>query len=116
MENAEELFELIQEELTKTLNGKISDSDFVAAKSYAMGRLQMGAQTVGQIADYYADGYFTNEAIQKYDNMPSLIKSIDKTKMIELAREFAGSGVKGFAAVSSTDKAFITSLESRLNF
>jgi predicted Zn-dependent peptidase len=116
VENAEELFELIQEELTKTLNGKISDSDFVAAKSYAMGRLQMGAQTVGQIADYYADGYFTNEAIQKYDNMPSLIKSIDKTKMIELAREFAGSGVKGFAAVSSTDKAFITSLESRLNF
>ena len=53
---------------------------------------------------------------EKYDNMPSLIKSIDKTKMIELAREFAGSGVKGFAAVSSTDKAFITSLESRLNF
>ena len=76
----------------------------------------MGAQTVGQIADYYAENYFTNEAVVKYDSMPNLIKGIDKFKMIELAREFAGSGIKGFAAVSSTEKAFISSLESRLNF
>jgi predicted Zn-dependent peptidase len=100
----------------KTLNGEISDKDFEAAKSYALGRFQMGAQTVGQIADYYAENYFTNETVQKYDNMPTLIKGIDKAKMIELAREFAGSGIKGFAAVSSTEKAFITELETRLTF
>lgn len=116
VENAEELFDLIQSELTKTLNGEISDKDFDAAKSYALGRLQMGAQTVGQIADYYAESYFTNETIEKYYNMANLIRSIDKFKMVELAREFAGSGIKGFAAVSSTDKAFISSLETRLNF
>ncbi len=116
VENAEALFELIQLELMKALNGEISDADFEAAKSYALGRFQMGAQTVGQIADYYADGYFTNETIERYDNMPNLIRGIDKTKMIELAREFAGSGIKGFAAVSSTDKASISSLETRLNF
>jgi len=116
VENAEELFDLIQVELTKALNGEISDKDFAAAKSYALGRLQMGAQTVGQIADYYADGYFTNETIEKYDNMANLIKSIDKYKMVELAREFAGSGIKGLAAVSSTDKAFITGLGSKLEF
>lgn len=116
LENAEALFDLIQTELMKTLNGEILDMDFLAAKSYALGRFQMGAQTVGQIADYYADGYFTNETIERYENMPDLIKSIDKFKMIELAREFAGSGIKGFAAVSSTEKATITELETRLNF
>jgi len=116
VENAEKLFDLIQTELTKALNGDISDKDFEAAKSYALGRFQMGAQTVGQIADYYAENYFTNETVEKYDNMPNLIKGIDKQKMIELAREFAGSGIKGFAAVSSTEKAFITDLETRLNF
>ena len=58
IENAEDLFELIQTELMKTLNGEILDMDFLAAKSYALGRMQMGAQTVSQIADYYADGYF----------------------------------------------------------
>ena len=115
-ENAEALFDLIQVELMKTLNGEILDIDFLAAKSYALGRFQMGAQTVGQIADYYAEGYFTNETIDKYDDAPNLIKGVDKFKMIELAREFAGSGIKGFAAVSSTDKAFISNLETRLNF
>ena len=116
VENAEELFELIQTELMKTLNGEIMDMDFLAAKSYALGRFQMGAQTPSQIADYYAEGYFTNGAVQRYDNMPNLIKSIDKFKMVELAREFAGSGIRGFAAVSSVEKAFISGLESRLNF
>lgn len=116
VENAEALFELIQTELMKTLNGEILDMDFLAAKSYALGRFQMGAQTVGQIADYYADSYFTNETIERYDDMPNLIKGIDKFKMIELAREFAGSGIKGFAAVSSVEKAVINELENRLNF
>ena len=116
VENAEALFELIQTELMKTLNGEILDMDYLAAKSYAMGRFQMGAQTVGQIADYYADNYFTNGTTVKYDTMPNLIKSIDKYKMVELAREFAGSGVKGFAAVSSVEKAVINELGKRLNF
>ncbi len=115
-ENAEELFTLIQRELSRVLNGEIADADFETAKSYAMGRFQMGAQTVGQIADYYADNYFTNEMIQRYDNMPNLIRLTDKAKTIELAREFAGSGVKGFAAVSSVDKAFIAGLGVHLNF
>lgn len=116
IENAEELFNLIQIELMKTLNGEILDMDFLAAKSYALGRLQMGAQTPAQIADYYADGYFTNGTVEKYYNMSSIIKSIDKFKMIELAREFAGSGIKGFAAVSSVEKAVISDLETKLNF
>ena len=116
VENAEKLFGLIQTELMKVLNGEVADKDFEAAKSYALGRFQMGAQTVGQIADYYAENYFVNETVEKYDNMPNLIKAVDKAKMIELAREFAGSGIKGFAAVSSTEKAFITELEGRLNF
>ena len=116
VENAEELFELIQTELMRTLNGEILDMDFLAAKSYALGRFQMGAQTPSQIADYYADGYFTNGTVTRYDGMPNLIKSIDKFRMIELAREFAGSGIKGFAAVSSVEKALINELEARLNF
>ena len=112
VENAEELFKLIQTELVKALNGGISDKDFEAAKSYAMGRFQMGAQTVGQIADYYAENYFLNGGVEKYDDMPNLISAIDKDKMIELAREFAGSGIKAMVAVSSVEKAVISNLET----
>ncbi len=116
IENAEELFKLIQTELVKALNGGISDKDFEAAKLYAMGRFQMGAQTVGQIADYYAENYFLNGGVEKYDNMPNLISSIDKAKMIDLAREFAGSGIKALVTVSSAEKAVISNLETYLNF
>ncbi len=116
VENADELFSLIQEGMMKALNGEISDKDFEAAKSYALGRFQMGAQTPSQIADYYAENYFVSETVEKYDNMPNLIRGIDKARMIELAREFAGSGIKGFAAVSSVEKAVISGLEARLNF
>ena len=48
--------------------------------------------------------------------MPNLISAIDKDKMIELAREFAGSGIKAMVAVSSVEKAVITDLEAYLNF
>ncbi|MDO4612186.1 MAG: pitrilysin family protein [Candidatus Saccharibacteria bacterium] len=115
-ENAEELFSLIQKEMMKALNGEISEKDFEAAKSYALGRFQMGAQTVGQIADYYAEGYFTNERVEHYDEMPNLIRATDRGRMIELAREFAGSGIKAFATVSSVEKAVISELETHLNF
>ena len=116
VENAEELFTLIQEEMMKALNGEISDIDFEAARSYALGRFQMGAQTVGQIADYYAENYFVSETFEKYENMPDVIRKLDKIKMIELAREFAGSGIKGFATVSSVEKPVISELETHLNF
>ena len=95
---------------------EIEEKDFAAAKSYALGRFQMGAQTVGQIADYYAENYFTNGTIVKYDSMPNLIRGIDRAAMIELAREFAGSGIKVFATVSSVEKAVISGLETHLNF
>ena len=116
VENADELFSLIQSEMMKALNGEISETDFEAARSYALGRFQMGAQTVGQIADYYAENYFVNEIVPRYDNTPNIIRGIDRAKMIELAREFAGSGIKGFATVSSVEKAVIAGLEAKLNF
>ncbi len=116
IENAEELFKLIQTELMKALNGEISDQDFEAANSYAMGRFQMGAQTVGRIADYYAENYFLNESIERYEDVPKLIASVTKDKMIALAREFAGSGIKALVTVSSAEKATISNLETYLNF
>ena len=116
VENAEALFDLIHTELSKVLDGEILDEDFQAAKSYLLGRYQMGAQTPARIADFYAEAYFTNQTVVKYESIPKLLESVDKNKMIGLAREFVQSGVRGFAAVSSVEKALITALDNRLNF
>ncbi len=114
VENSEKLFDLIQSELVKVLNGEITDEEVEAAKAYALGRYQMGAQTVGQIADYYAENYFRNDDIELYDHMPEMINKISKSDIVDIAREFAGSGIKALAAVSSEEKAFISGLNSKL--
>ena len=115
-DKAEDLFELIQREMVKALNGEIEQEDIEAAKSYALGRYQMGAQTVDQIADYYAENYFSVGEVNRYDDMPNIIAKIDKASIVKLAREFAASGIHAFVAVGSCDKALINSLEDRLKF
>ena len=115
-ENAEPLFALIQKEMTKVLNGNITDAELDAAKSYATGRFQMSAQTVSQIADSYAESYFLSDEIDNYNETPALIKAVTREKMTEIAREFAASNLHSFVTVSSVDKATITNLASYLNF
>jgi len=115
-ENSVPLFDLIHKELNRILSGDISDDDINAAKTYATGRYQIGAQTVGQISDYYADGYFTNGTLEKYDRMPTLIRGIKKELIVSLAREFIGSELDAMVAVSSVEKALINELAERLKF
>jgi predicted Zn-dependent peptidase len=110
VESARELFALIATELTKVLNGKMKDEDIEAAKSYALGRHQMGAQTVNQISDYYADTFFSVEEIGSYDKAPDLIRGIEKAEMVELAREFAGSGISAVAGVGNIEKSMLLEL------
>ncbi|MBR3220554.1 insulinase family protein [Candidatus Saccharibacteria bacterium] len=113
-ESAEELFELIRDELTKVLNGNLSEKDIAAAKSYALGRYQMGAQTVNQIGDYYAGYYFLTGDFEKYDRIPDVIKTLNKNAIVALAREFADSGIRGLVAVSSVEKPLISNLATKL--
>lgn len=115
-ESADELFDLIHREIAKVLRGEIRDVDIEAAKTYATGRYQMGAQTVNQISDYYADGYFTNGTLENYDHMPTFIRNIDKETIVRLANEFIDSNLHALVAVSSVEKALINGLEAKLEF
>lgn len=116
VENAEVLFDLIRDELSKVIHGELSKADFATARSYALGRYQMGAQTPSRIADFYSEGYFMSGKVTKYDAIPKLLDDINEQRIVELAREFVDSGVKGFAAVSSAEKALITGLDAKLSF
>ncbi len=116
LESAEELFELIRIELEKVINDDISENDVESAKSYALGRYQMGAQTVNQISDYYSDDYFLSGNIEKYDRTPKLISEINRTDIVNLAREFIGEKINALVAVSSSDKALINQLAEKIDF
>ncbi len=115
-ENSVKLFELIHKELAKILAGDLSDEDIENAKSYATGRYQIGAQTVSQISDYYADAYFTNGTFEKYSRMPALVRNINKDEIVRVAREFLTSNINALVAVSSVEKALINELSEKLTF
>jgi predicted Zn-dependent peptidase len=116
LETADELFKLIQVEMMRVLNGEIEDSEIEAAKSYAEGRYQMGAQTVGQIADHYTETYFMTDEIEDYEQTPNIIKGITKANIVELARELVASNINSMVAVGSVEKAVINDLASHLKF
>ncbi|MBR5389552.1 insulinase family protein [Candidatus Saccharibacteria bacterium] len=114
-ENAIELFDLIRKELARVLNGEIDDKDLDAAKSYCLGRFQMAAQTVGQLADFYAEEFFKADEVENYSLMPDIVRTVDKTEIIELARELISSNISSLVAVGSCDKSLILELAARLH-
>ncbi len=113
-ENAAELFDLIAVELAKVINGDISEADINSAKTYALGRHQMLAQTADQISTYYMRDYITTGTFEPMTEAPKMIDGIDKSTIVSLAREFMQSGISGLAAVGNMNKSVVDELWSRV--
>lgn len=54
LDTADGLVDIIVREVKAVLDGKITEDELASAKSYALGRHQMGAQTVSQISNFYS--------------------------------------------------------------
>lgn len=103
-DTAQDLFILMRDEIQKVLKGDITEGELEAAKSYALGRHQMGAQTVAQISGFYTAKYFSNGSIKNYDDVPSHIKRVTRTRMVNVAQQFIDHNAWVLAGVSSGDK------------
>ena len=114
LESAEELFALINHELTCLTHGDITDAEIEAARAYNIGRYQIGAQTASQLSDYYAETYFVDGDVADYDHADDLINSITKDDIVNLSKEFISSQISTLVAVGSCEKAIITSLSEKL--
>jgi len=113
-EAAGELFDIITRELSQVLDGKISQDEVNAAKSFALGRYQMGAQTVSQISGFYTGRYFDDGVIKDYEKVPDMIKNVTLDRMVETARGFINEDTWVLAAVSSGDKQEIIDLNDKI--
>lgn len=113
-ETAGDLFDIINREINCVLEGSIEESELNAAKSYALGRYQMGAQTVAQISGFYTGRYFSDDFIKDYDKIPDMIKSVTLNRMIDTARGFINSDIWVLAAVSSGEKQEIVDLNEKV--
>ncbi len=100
--------------MKRILAGEISDIDVEAAKSYALGRHQMGAQTASQINSWYADRYFFDGRVEDFEKQPIEINRVTKEQIIETAREFFSSNCWTVGAYGNADKAAVTSIAEKL--
>lgn len=113
-EAADELFDIITRELKHVLNGKISEEEVDAAKSFALGRYQMGAQTVSQISGFYTGRYFADGCIKDYTKVPDMIKNVTIERMVNTARSFIGEDKWVLAAVSGGEKQELIDLSDKV--
>lgn len=114
LETSGALFDIIVREIKQVLDGKITEDELVAAKSYALGRYQMGAQTVAQISNFYTGRYFADGLVKDYEKVPDSIRKTTRECIINTAREFTENNAWVLAGVSSGEKEDIVELNSKL--
>lgn len=108
------LFDIIVREVKAIVDGQISEEELDAAKSYALGRHQMGAQTVAQISNFYSGRYFGDGVVKDYLKIPDAIRHITRERMLATAREFVAHNTWVLAGVGSGEKEDIVALNDRL--
>lgn len=114
LDTADALFDIIVRELKQVLDGNITEAEIDAAKSYALGRHQMGAQTVAQISNFYTNRYFADGVVKNYERVPEFIKNTTRERMIGTAREFIKHNITVLAGVSSGERQEIIDLNDKL--
>lgn len=114
LDTADALFDIIVREMKHVMDGKISEAELEAAKSYALGRYQMGAQTVAQISNFYTGRYFADGVVKDYEKVPESIRKTTRDCIIDTAREFITSDAWVLAGVSSGEKEELVTLNDKL--
>ena len=114
LETSSALFDIIVREIQHVLDGKITEDELEAAKSYALGRYQMGAQTVAQISNFYTGRYFADGVVKDYEKVPDSIRKTTRECIINTAREFVDSNAWVLAGVSSGEKEELVELNDKL--
>src|SRR5665213_680763 len=112
--NAPALFDIVVEELYKVFSGKLASKDIEAAKAYALGRFQRGAQTVGGVTSGYAGRYFFDDVIEDYYQVPQRIKAVTKQAMVDVAKSMFEEGVWGFGVLGNCGIDFVRELQERI--
>lgn len=113
-ETAGALFDIIARELKGVLDGKLTDEEIESAKSFGLGRYQMGAQTVSQIVSFYTNGYFNNDDVKDYEKVPDMIRKVTREKIMKVAQEFVNANTWVLAAVSGGDTEELVELNDKI--
>jgi predicted Zn-dependent peptidase len=115
LQNAPKLFEIMREEIQKVLDGKVAASDIDASKQFALGKHQMGCQTVAAIASWYGRRYYFDGYIDDYADRPKAIAAVDKTTITKAASDLMGGKRWAFGGLGQCSPEQLKELHQQLN-
>ena len=115
IDKSSDLFDIIVREIRSALNGNITQKEIDAVKQYFLGRFQMGAQTVGQIANFYSGRYFNDGFIKNYERTPEFIENISVERIVDIAREFIGENTWVLGGVSNMERSQLNDLYEKID-
>ncbi len=107
--NVDQLFSIVKKELTNMKNGKFDNEELKAAKIFALGRYQRGAQTVASTANLYSGRYFYEEEIEDFYAIPDKIQAVTKDQLEAAMSALFAENVRGFGVLGSCGEDFAES-------
>ncbi len=113
IDTVDQLIDIMVEEIAAVIAGNVGEDDVEAARSYALGRHQMGAQTVGRINSWYAGRYFFDGKIEDFLKQPEVINAVTKEQIVDTARQFFAANCWSLGAYGNSDIAFIRELSAK---
>lgn len=113
IDTVDQLIDIMVEEIAAVIAGNVDESEVEAARSYALGRHQMGAQTVGRINSWYAGRYFFDGKIEDFLKQPEVINAVTKEQIVDTARQFFAANCWSLGAYGNSDIAFIRELSAK---
>lgn len=113
IDTVDQLIDIMVEEIAAVIAGNVDESEVEAARSYALGRHQMGAQTVGRINSWYAGRYFFDGKIEDFLKQPEVINAVTKEQIVDTARQFFAAHCWSLGAYGNSDIAFIRELSAK---
>lgn len=114
IKNAPKLFDIVKEEIDKVLDGSLPITDIESAKKFALGKHQMGCQTVSAIASWYARRYYFDGYIDDYSNRPQAIAAVDKATIIKATEDLIGGKRWAFGGLGSVSEDQLKGLHKQL--
>lgn len=115
IKNAPKLFDIVVNELKGVFDTKLAETDINAAKQYAIGRYQRGAQTVGGIAAGYSGRYFFDGVVDDYYKYPERIESVTKEAIVDITKEMFSEDIWGLGVLGSCGEDFLVELNDKIS-
>lgn len=114
LKNAPKLFAIVVEEVKKILDGKIALAELEAAKQFALGKHQMGCQTVSSIGSWYARRYYFDGYIDDYQDRPKAIGDVDKQTIVKAASDLIKSKRWALGGLGNVETSNLKELHEQL--